>query len=174
MGIPIGPYRVYKIDEAGPGLAMSRSIGDTEAHEIGITCDPITTVLDHKPDYDFFIVAGSDGVFDVMDNIDVVNFVEKYRHICKKDITKPLKQREVEPKNTCIAQLLAEEARYRWLTLVEEDDVTIDDISVVVIELQLTDVDVAYIENDEKKPKEFVKTKTTAQRDPLYGSMHNR
>ena len=53
-------------------------------------------------------------------------------------------------------------------------NVTIDDISVVVIELQLTDVDVAYIENDEKKPKEFVKTKTTAQRDPLYGSMHNR
>ena len=74
MGIPIGPYRVYKKDESGPGLAMSRSIGDTEAHEIGVTCDPITTVLDHKPDYDFFIVAGSDGVFDVMDNIDVVNF----------------------------------------------------------------------------------------------------
>ena len=35
-----------------------------------------------------------------------------------------------------LAQLIAEEARYRWYGLCEEDDIMIDDIAVVAIELR--------------------------------------
>jgi hypothetical protein len=38
-------------------------------------------------------------------------------------------------RNACIAHLLCEEARVRWKEIVEEEDVIIDDISVVVVEL---------------------------------------
>ena len=31
-----GPFRVWRRDLAGPGLAMSRSIGDAAAHHIGV------------------------------------------------------------------------------------------------------------------------------------------
>ena len=40
----------------------------------------------------------------------------------------------VDASNCCIAQMLCEEARLRWFTIVEEEDVFIDDISCVVIE----------------------------------------
>lgn len=35
-GCKIGPARVYSKDEDGPGLAMSRSLGDTVAERLGV------------------------------------------------------------------------------------------------------------------------------------------
>jgi hypothetical protein len=32
----VGPLRVWRKDRNGPGLAMSRSLGDLEAHEVGV------------------------------------------------------------------------------------------------------------------------------------------
>jgi len=63
-----------------------------------------------------------------------VNFVEKYRSECVKapvrDNAYPIK-----PDNSTISQLLGEEARYRWFGVCEDEDVMIDDISVIVIEI---------------------------------------
>jgi serine/threonine protein phosphatase PrpC len=83
---------------------------------------------------DMFIVAASDGVWDVMENEEVVNFVENYRYQCMKncDLANPGR---ITPDNVTIAQLLCEEARYRWKYIVEEEDVMIDDISAVILEL---------------------------------------
>ena len=39
-GNPFGPLRVWKTEENSPGLAMSRSIGDTLAHTIGVISTP--------------------------------------------------------------------------------------------------------------------------------------
>ena len=39
-GAYFGPYRVWKQDEDTPGLAMSRSCGDTIAHKIGVISTP--------------------------------------------------------------------------------------------------------------------------------------
>jgi serine/threonine protein phosphatase PrpC len=39
-GNPVGPSRVWLKSETYPGLAMSRSIGDTVAREAGVTSDP--------------------------------------------------------------------------------------------------------------------------------------
>ena len=68
-----------------------------------------------------------------MDNEDVINFVEYYRLLACKQIKKH-KDSEVTASNSCIAQLLCEEARVRWISIVETDDVMIDDISCAVLE----------------------------------------
>jgi hypothetical protein len=39
-GEPIGPARVWLKDENIPGLAMSRSMGDLIAHEVGVIAEP--------------------------------------------------------------------------------------------------------------------------------------
>ena len=39
-GVYYGPERVWKKGCNTPGLAMSRSIGDTEAHKIGVISEP--------------------------------------------------------------------------------------------------------------------------------------
>ncbi len=39
-GKKVGPARVYAKDEDGPGLAMSRSLGDTVAEKLGVISTP--------------------------------------------------------------------------------------------------------------------------------------
>ena len=36
----MGPHRVWMKDENIPGLAMSRSFGDTVAHQVGVISEP--------------------------------------------------------------------------------------------------------------------------------------
>ena len=121
---------------------MARSIGDTDGKSIGVISEPIVTEYSFSLATDHFIVLGSDGIWDVMENEEVVNFVECYRHHCLRQDpidTQPGQGVRISPKTACIAQLLCEEARVRWFTIVEKEDVMIDDISAVVLELQTTD-----------------------------------
>lgn len=60
--------RVWRADEDTPGLAMSRSIGDTIAADIGVIATPVTSAYEHIWGNDYFVVAASDGVWDVMEN----------------------------------------------------------------------------------------------------------
>lgn len=39
-GKPYGPYRVWNQEITEPGLAMSRSLGDSRAHELGVSFQP--------------------------------------------------------------------------------------------------------------------------------------
>ena len=64
---------------------MTRSIGDKIGKSIGIIANPILTVLENSFDSNYFIVLASDGVWDVMTNAEVVNFIENFRHRCKRD-----------------------------------------------------------------------------------------
>lgn len=132
-GNRVGPYRVWNATGRLPGLAMSRSIGDRVAHSVGVTAMPIVESFDLDPN-DKFIILASDGVWDVMDNKDAVNLVERFRRRCHKGPNRGLPKR-VRPLDVHIAHLLALEARYRWLDVVQEEDVMIDDISAMVIEL---------------------------------------
>jgi serine/threonine protein phosphatase PrpC len=136
LGNMVGPYRVWKKNLGYPGLAMSRSIGDQIASEIGIIATPVTTTHPLNPGQDLFIVAASDGVWDVMDNQDVVNFVECYRGSCCKGSV--ASSGSAVPESSSIARLLCEEARVRWFSIVEDEDVMIDDISCVVIEIEVS------------------------------------
>lgn len=136
FGKLVGPYRVWDKNGNFPGLAMSRSIGDLLAKRMGVVSTPICTKHKIKRNDDFFIVIASDGVWDVMENDDVVNFVECFRRKCKME---PDGDDLVTPNNSCIAQLLAEEARIRWFSIVAEEDVKIDDISVLVAEMNFSE-----------------------------------
>ena len=136
FGNDVGPWRVWKKYTNGPGLAMSRSLGDTLGKEVGVISDPLITVHQIQVADDFFIVGASDGVWDVMENQEVADFVEAYRSSCKREANGVDAVDYVRPSNSTIAQLICEEARVRWQTIVEEEDVLIDDISCVVLELQ--------------------------------------
>ena len=134
-GNKIGPYRVWKQNVNSPGLAMSRSIGDLIAKHIGVISEPVCTSYKRVPG-DLFIVIASDGVWDAMDNEDVGTFVECYRGKCKTNINSCPLGPEVNSSNTCISHIVCEEARMRWFTIVEEEDVMIDDISCIVLEIR--------------------------------------
>ena len=131
FGHPLGPYRVWKKNGNLPGLAMSRSIGDRVAHEIGVISTPICHKFPLYPSFDQFIVIASDGVWDVMDNFEVTNFVEKFRNPSQNNGS----SFPARTSNSTISRLLCEEARFRWFGVVEEEDVMIDDISCIVIEI---------------------------------------
>lgn len=135
LGNKIGPYRVWKQNANTPGLAMSRSIGDMIAKNIGVISEPVCTSY-KRIQGDLFIVIGSDGIWDAMDNEDVGTFVECYRNKCKTFVDSCCLGVEINPSNSCIAQILSEEARMRWYTIVEEEDVMIDDISCIVVEIR--------------------------------------
>ena len=141
-GNKVGPHRVWKKNGHKPGLAASRSLGDKMASELGVIPTPLTRRYELKAGQDQFLVLASDGVWyfpsrNVMTDQEVVNFVEKFRRQCLKSPTaKPAYP--IRPANSVVSQLLCEEARYRWLGLVEEESVAIDDISCLVLELDGT------------------------------------
>ncbi len=93
-GIPIGPHRVW-LDEEGPGIAMTRSIGDIFSKKIGLISDPEIECIELTPN-DKFIVIGSDGLWDVMGSTEVVGFILQYSG------------------KEGVAEALVSEARSRW------------------------------------------------------------
>lgn len=183
-GNKIGPYRVWIKNGNSPGLAMSRSIGDMIAKNIGVISEPVCTNYT-RINGDLFIIIASDGVWDAMDNEDAGTFVEYYRRKCKTGLNSPPLGTEVCYSNTCIAQLLCEEARMRWYTIVEEEDVMIDDISCIVVEINRNEAVLAkhskrpvpvedIIENDENEEEGFRRAPTLKEisvRDPRRGSI---
>lgn len=84
-GVKIGPYRVWKKTGTLPGLAMSRSIGDAIGKEIGVISTPMCNSFMFDKSTDLFLIIASDGIWDVMNCTEVINFVDKFRPLCKKN-----------------------------------------------------------------------------------------
>ena len=101
-GDPVGPFRVW-VDEEGPGIAMTRTLGDLHAKKIGLISKPEIDHLALKK-RDKFIVCASDGIWDVMTSAEVVGFILKREDQWFKDPSNPHK----------IADELCTEARNRW------------------------------------------------------------
>jgi serine/threonine protein phosphatase PrpC len=183
LGNPLGPYRVWIKNETTPGLAMSRSIGDKIASSIGVISKPILNSFKMYPNIDQFIVIASDGIWDVMENIEVVNFVEKFRMNCMGRDNSIIYPAKVN--NSSIARLLCEEARYRWFGILESEDVCVDDISCIIIELTGVDPSISdnYFAETEDRHHQAVFTslavegvvkinrEKAARNDPTRGSM---
>jgi serine/threonine protein phosphatase PrpC len=131
FGRHVGPFRVWSKEGSGPGLAMSRSLGDQIAKTCGVISIPLYMEKTITPGQDLYIVIASDGVWDVMQNIEVINFVDKWKGRC---VNVDNSEYPAFPSNSSISRLLAEEARFRWLGLAQEERVPIDDISCVVID----------------------------------------
>jgi serine/threonine protein phosphatase PrpC len=58
-----GPYRVWKPETTLPGLAMSRSLGDSMAKSIGVIATPVVQQFTLEFERDLFAVIASDGVW---------------------------------------------------------------------------------------------------------------
>ena len=69
-----GPMRVWNRARTGPGLAMSRSLGDNYAHMIGVSEMPDIFNF-YLSTQDQIIVIGSDGIWEVLTNQDVTNIL---------------------------------------------------------------------------------------------------
>ena len=72
-----GPLRLFKKNEKGPGLAMSRSFGDSEGESIGIIAEPeVKEYLIKKGDK--ALIIATDGLWEHTTNDEVVNIVKNY------------------------------------------------------------------------------------------------
>ncbi|KAI3437721.1 hypothetical protein D9Q98_000169 [Chlorella vulgaris] len=117
QGHRVGAYRVFRRgDDVLPGLAMSRSLGDLYAHSVGVSAEPIlnTYTLGER---DLFLILATDGLWDIMDNEEAADFVERYKG--RRDA------------HVSCAEALTLEAQERWKALHEE--AIVDDISCVIL-----------------------------------------
>ena len=109
----IGPMRIWAKGKKYPGIAMSRSIGDSVASEIGVWSLP--EIKEYNIQYNSqFIVIGSDGLWEFMSNDKVSKFISKSNHILF--IEEYLEK-------------LVEKCRKYW----EKYDCNIDDITVILV-----------------------------------------
>ncbi|CAG9328341.1 unnamed protein product [Blepharisma stoltei] len=115
-GSSVGPLRVWIGNQDTPGLAMSRSIGDRFATEVGVIPDPDMRQFELTKD-DKFIILASDGLWDVMSNEEAVS-------LCK------VGWEFGYPQSACDS--LLKEANKRW----SERNSNNDDITVIVIFLK--------------------------------------
>ncbi|MCQ2819325.1 MAG: protein phosphatase 2C domain-containing protein [archaeon] len=76
-GEEIGPIRVWVKGEGYPGLAMSRSIGDLVASQVGVTPDPEIFEYDLEEDNKYIVLA-TDGIWDYLPNEKVMEIGEEY------------------------------------------------------------------------------------------------
>ena len=116
-GKRLGPARVYSKDEDGPGLAMSRSLGDLVAEKLGVIAVPDVKLCKRQADRDCAIVICSDGVTEFLSNDRIGDIIFPYHS-----------QNDTE--GAC--RKLVEESTAQWL----KEDSVIDDITAVVIFLQ--------------------------------------
>ena len=93
----MGPYRVWFKDGDYPGLAMSRSIGDTLAHKVGVSNVPEIMEYNINNIKPVAVIVASDGVWEFMSNEQVKNILNKYRYNqdafgCSKEIVEKARQ----------------------------------------------------------------------------------
>ena len=112
-GTPAGPNRVWLQEEFIPGLAMSRSVGDSVATSVGVTNEPEFYSKILKKD-DKFIILASDGLWEFTSSKEAVEIVGNA-------LDAGFSQTSCER--------LVKEAVKRW----KSKDGGIDDITVLVI-----------------------------------------
>ena len=66
-GLPCGPMRVWYLAQVAPGLAMSRSIGDTVGAMVGVTAEPEVSQVVLGPEASFVLVC-SDGIWEFLES----------------------------------------------------------------------------------------------------------
>jgi len=113
--------RVHELDRQGPGLAMSRSLGDQWGHRLGVSSEPDIETRFTKC-MDFFCV-GSDGVWDMLHDDEVAVIIGT----CGRD----------QPQ--AAADQIKEIAWQRWS---EDENGYVDDISFFVIWLPFGEAEV--------------------------------
>lgn len=104
-----GPPRVWLGHMDVPGLAMSRSLGDSVAHTAGVSSEPEFTERELDPATDKFIVVATDGLWEFVSNRETAGLVHN----------------TVSP--TSSVEVLVKEANNRWMA----EEQVIDDTTVI-------------------------------------------
>jgi serine/threonine protein phosphatase PrpC len=104
-----GPPRVWLGHMDVPGLAMSRSLGDSVAHTAGVSSVPEFTQRELDPATDKFVVVATDGLWEFISNKETVDLVN--------GTSAP----------TTSVEILVKEANARWL----DQEQVIDDTTVI-------------------------------------------
>ncbi|KAF4710667.1 hypothetical protein FOZ63_017108 [Perkinsus olseni] len=107
------PYRVFLKGKLYPGLAMSRSLGDSIGVSAGVTYEPEIKIRKIDLARDRFVVLCSDGVWEFISSQGAVDILNRYS------------VGEVQK----AAEALAQEAWKRWI---QEEGNVVDDITVIV------------------------------------------
>ena len=110
----LGPDRVWLKDDDLPGLAMTRSFGDTLAHSVGVIAEPEIKRYDFSGNEKFIIIA-SDGIWEYISSAECVNIVKEFY------------EKNLDAAGAINA--LMKEAFNRWKKL----DEIIDDITAIII-----------------------------------------
>lgn len=105
------PHRVFLNGKMYPGLAMTRSIGDTVGVAAGVTSTPDVKVLKVQKDWRFILLC-SDGIWQFISSQEAVDIVGRF---AVSDVQKA-------------AESLASEAWNRWI---HEEGNVVDDITVI-------------------------------------------
>ncbi|GMH44015.1 hypothetical protein BSKO_11949 [Bryopsis sp. KO-2023] len=100
MGSKAGPSRVYLKYVWQPGLATSRSFGDTMAKMVGVTSEPEFRRHSFTPS-DKIIILASDGVWEVVSSQEAVDIVGSYSdpHSAAEALVAVSQQRWLEANN---------------------------------------------------------------------------
>lgn len=107
----VGPERVWLGNRNSPGLAMSRSLCDTVAHEAGVISTPDIFERAIDAPSDRVLILATDGLWDVMTNMEVTS-------LCAA---------KSEP--SAAVSALIKEARTRWFS----KSAFMDDTTVCVV-----------------------------------------
>lgn len=112
------PARVWLKEAALPGLAMSRSVGDTVGKAAGVISTP--EITSHTlTDADRYLIIASDGLWEFIETDECIQLVQKW-----------LKQNnKTSPCET--VPYLYKESKRRWL----ENETVTDDTTICVIEV---------------------------------------
>ena len=81
----MGPLRVFLKDAPFPGLAMSRSLGDTVAHKVGVISEPEFFERELLVPDDILLIVATDGLWQYMDDLECVEICcnrLKYVELC--------------------------------------------------------------------------------------------
>ena len=107
------PYRVWAKGKDYPGLAMSRSIGDTIAKEVGVIANP--QIIEYTIDYfSKYLLMCSDGIWEFINNEEAMKIANKY-------------YLRNDPVGIC--NELSEKSIKIW----EKNEGVVDDITVLVV-----------------------------------------
>lgn len=128
----MGPLRVWLPKDWTPGLAMTRSIGDTVLSEYGVSPVPEVTYTQLGPG-DSFMVLASDGVWEFMTSQEVVDFIGRMR-------------REGRGAHES-AEALVREAVRRW----RRNEIVVDDTTAVVIWMNWEETDKGQVITRQRK-----------------------
>lgn len=112
-GQELGPERVWDHSKKPRGLAMSRSIGDSKVHKVGVISEPEFVTRTITTD-DKFLILASDGIWEFIESDEAVEIVGKAWKAGRSD---------------ACCDLLVNEAVNRW----KNNEDSVDDITVVIV-----------------------------------------